>query len=41
MRPALALVALLGLLVAGCGDKSPGSAGSGTKPETTRVEVCT
>jgi S1-C subfamily serine protease len=40
MRPALALVALLGLLVAGCGDKSSsGSAGSGTKPQTTRVEV--
>jgi S1-C subfamily serine protease len=41
MRLVLALAALL--LVAGCGDKSSsdssGSAGSGTKPQTTRVEV--
>jgi S1-C subfamily serine protease len=43
MRLLVALVALLGLLVVGCGDKSSSdsssSAGSGTKPETTRVEV--
>jgi S1-C subfamily serine protease len=40
MRLLAALAALLGLLVAGCGDKSPsGSTSSGTKAQTTRVEV--
>jgi S1-C subfamily serine protease len=41
MRSLLALIAVLGLVIGGCGDdkKSSGSSSSGGKNETTRVEV--